>query len=87
LGIAAAGLHFSFGAAVGAMYGALVWLVADEIVMPLIGLSRSTLQRPLELHLQSLAAHLVYGSTTEHVRQAISDREEPTPVPGIVARE
>lgn len=45
-----------------------VWLLADEIAMPLLGLSRPTTQRPTEMHLQSLAAHLVYGATTEAVR-------------------
>lgn len=86
LSIAARVVHFGFGAAVGAAYGAAVqhdesarrptgvllgaalWLLADEIAMPLVGLSRSTLDRPLETHLQSLVAHIVYGMTTERVR-------------------
>jgi hypothetical protein len=54
----------------GMALGATLWLTADEIAMPLIGLSRSTLQRPLEMHLQSLVAHLVYGVATENVRRA-----------------
>jgi uncharacterized membrane protein YagU involved in acid resistance len=87
LSIAAPIIHFSFGAVVGALYGAYVggvspdrrsgtalgsalWLTADEIAMPLLGLSRSTLERPLEMHCQSLAAHLVYGVVTERVRRA-----------------
>jgi hypothetical protein len=88
LSVAASVIHFSFGAAVGAMYGAsldasphdrrsgtalgtAVWLTADEIAMPLLGLSRSTLERPVELHSQSLVAHLVYGVVTERVRRSV----------------
>jgi uncharacterized membrane protein YagU involved in acid resistance len=88
LSIAAPLVHFSFGAAMGALYGAYagtvpqarrsgttlgsaLWLTADEIAMPLLGLSRSTLERPLEMHCQSLAAHLVYGAMTERVRRGI----------------
>lgn len=79
-------VHFSFGAAVGAVYsiyvdrrrgdapsglelGGGLWLTADEIAMPVLGLSRSTLQRSPEKHLQSLAAHFVYGVVTEQVRR------------------
>jgi hypothetical protein len=88
LAIAAPIVHFTFGAAVGALYGSMVasrdrhrtgiglgtmlWLTADEIAMPLLGLSRSTLERPLEMHAQSLAAHCVYGIVTERVRQQIA---------------
>jgi putative membrane protein len=88
LSIASRLVHFGFGAAAGAIYGAFletdrrrpaggvafgtsVWLAADEIAMPLIGLSRSTLERPGEMHLQSYAAHLVYGVVTERVRQGV----------------
>jgi putative membrane protein len=54
--------------AAGLGFGAALWLVADVIAMPLLGLSRPTTRRPLEMHLQSLAAHLVYGITTELLR-------------------
>jgi hypothetical protein len=91
LGIAAAMVHFSFGAAVGALYSAWgarhatrsgvglgggLWLVADEIAMPLLGLSASTLQRSTEQHAQSLIAHFVYGMVTEHTRRLLR-RPEP----------
>ena len=80
-------VHYSFGAAMGAIYGAYaerrqahgsgagfgttVWLAADEIAMPLLGLSDSTVHRPLEMHLQSLVAHLVYGTATEMTRRLV----------------
>jgi uncharacterized membrane protein YagU involved in acid resistance len=88
LSVAASLIHFSFGAAVGAVYGAWIgtfprdrhsgtalgatlWLTADEIAMPVLGLSRSTLQRPLEMHSQSFASHLVYGAVTERTRRLV----------------
>ena len=90
LRLAAPLVHFLFGAAVGAIYGAYaerrqadttgagfgttVWLAADEIAMPLLGLSDSTARRPLEMHLQSLVAHLVYGTATELTRRSVRAR-------------
>jgi uncharacterized membrane protein YagU involved in acid resistance len=84
--VAAPAVHFAFGAAVGAVYGAYVervrggrpasgvgvgtalWITADEIAMPAFGLSGPTTRRPLEKHLQSFAAHMVYGTVAELVR-------------------
>ena len=98
LAIVAPVIHFSFGAAVGALYGAYVdaapghrrsgtvmgsalWLTADEIAMPVLGLSDSTLERPFEMHCQSFVAHLVYGVVAERVRRvtrrAIGRRSSP----------
>jgi uncharacterized membrane protein YagU involved in acid resistance len=87
LAVAAPVIHFSFGAAVGAVYGAYaeshrrrrsgaglgttLWLAADELAMPLLGLSRSTLRRPMEMHAQAFLAHLVYGVVAELVRRAV----------------
>lgn len=53
----------------GAGLGTALWATADEIAMPVLGLSEPTTRRPLEMHLQSLAAHLVYGVATEIVRR------------------
>lgn len=80
-------VHYLFGAAMGAIYGAYterrpadrsgmgfgttVWVAADEIAMPVLGLSGSTARRPLEMHLQSLVAHLVYGRATEMARRSV----------------
>jgi uncharacterized membrane protein YagU involved in acid resistance len=85
-------MHYSFGAALGAVYGAYserrrthasgagfgttVWLAADEIAMPLLGLSDATTRRPLEMHLQSLFAHLVFGAVTEMARRVIRAQSE-----------
>ena len=87
-------MHYSFGTAVGAIYGAYaerrhthgsgaglgttLWVAADEIAMPVLGLSQPTTRRPLEMHMQSLAAHLVYGAVTEVVRRAARSQLERT---------
>ena len=86
LAVAAMLVHYSFGAAAGALYGAWVerarrerfrsglglgsalWITADEIAMPVLGLSGPTTRRPLEMHLQSFFAHVVYGLVAERVR-------------------
>jgi hypothetical protein len=94
LAIAATLTHYAFGAAMGALYGAYagrrgrpasgiafglaVWLLADEIAMPLLGLSGSTLRRPLEKHLQSIAAHVVFGMTAEAARGALERQFQQT---------
>jgi len=54
----------------GLPFGAAVWLVADEIAVPALGLSRSPAEYPLSTHGYALVSHLVYGLTTEAVRRA-----------------
>jgi putative membrane protein len=54
----------------GAGLGTALWITADEIAMPVLGLSRPTIGRPLEMHVQACVAHLVYGLTTELVRKS-----------------
>jgi putative membrane protein len=83
-------VHYAFGGAVGAMYGAAaaqrkevtawagipfgatLWLLADETGVPLMGLSRAPTEYPLATHASALAAHLVYGLTTETVRRLLT---------------
>ena len=85
-------LHYAFGAAVGAFYGAAaevsplvsagagvpfgaaVWLAADEVGMPAMGLARHPADQPLVVHVQSLADHAVYGAVTELVRILLRGR-------------
>jgi len=54
----------------GTIYGAAVWLLADELAVPAFGLSGPPRRYPLSKHLQALGAHLVYGLTAEGVRLA-----------------
>jgi hypothetical protein len=52
----------------GTVYGATVWLLADEIGVPAAGLSKPPQEVPLMKHLEALGSHLVYGLTVEGVR-------------------
>jgi len=49
----------------GLLYGAVVWVVADEAVTPALGLSRGFRELSARHHAVALAAHLVYGATLE----------------------
>ena len=55
----------------GVPYGAMIWLTADEGVVPALGLSKSASEYPLSIHAYALASHLVYGLTVEIVRGAV----------------
>lgn len=88
LAVAAPLMHYAFGSAVSAAYGALaehqrwvtagagtgfgvaVWAGADETAMPMLGLADPSRYR-LRSHVQSFAAHLVFGLTTELVRRTV----------------
>jgi putative membrane protein len=82
-------VHYLFGGAMGAVYGALLerkgkqglregallggvlFLGADELMVPALKLSKSPAEYPLSVHASALAAHLVYGLTTEEVRRKV----------------
>lgn len=55
----------------GLPFGAAVWLVADEGLVPAAGLSKSADEYPLSVHAYSIASHLVFGLTAEAVRRAV----------------
>jgi hypothetical protein len=55
----------------GTAYGTSVWIGADEIVVPLMGLSKRSGELPAEAHVQAFASHLVFGFATEAVRRAV----------------
>src|SRR5687768_10797663 len=46
----------------GTLYGTLVWLLADEGLMPALGLSRGPAQLPPRTHAYAFAGHVVYGA-------------------------
>ena len=56
--------------AAGLPFAAAVWVVADDIVLPALGLKPPT-EYPLSEHAYALASHFVYGLTTEMVRGAV----------------
>ncbi|MCA1579509.1 MAG: DUF1440 domain-containing protein [Acidobacteria bacterium] len=55
----------------GLPFGVAVWLIADEGIVPAVGLSRKPTDYPASIHAFAFAAHLVYGFTTEVVRRAV----------------
>jgi putative membrane protein len=55
----------------GLPFGAAVWAIADEAVVPALGLSKSGKSYPLSTHVYAVASHLVYGLTTEIVRRNV----------------
>jgi uncharacterized membrane protein YagU involved in acid resistance len=55
----------------GALFGAGLWLAADELAVPAFGLSKGPGEYPVSTHAQALASHVVYGLTTEGVRCGI----------------
>ncbi len=57
----------------GLPFGAAVWVIADDIVVPALGLSKSVTEFPLSTHAYALSSHLVYGLTTDLVRRAVRE--------------
>jgi putative membrane protein len=55
----------------GMPFGAVIWLTADEGLVPLLGLSKPPTEYPPSVHAYSLASHLVYGLATELLRGAV----------------
>lgn len=55
----------------GLPFGAAVWLIADEISVPALGLSKPPTRISLATHAYALASHFVYGAVTEAVRRAV----------------
>jgi putative membrane protein len=58
-------------AAAGLPFGAVFWLLADEISVPLLGLAKGPTAYPVSTHVYALASHLVYGVTAEIGRRAV----------------
>jgi putative membrane protein len=57
--------------AAGVPFGAVFWLIADQISVPLFGLKEEPSEFPPSTHAYSLASHLVYGVTAELSRRAL----------------
>ena len=58
-------------AGAGLPFGAAFWLIADEVTVPLLGLSKGPTEYPVSTHVYAFASHLVYGVTTEVSRRAL----------------
>jgi putative membrane protein len=57
--------------AAGLPFGAAFWLIADEVSVPMLGLSKGPTEYPVSTHVYALASHLVYGVTAEFSRRAL----------------
>ena len=57
--------------AAGLPFGAAFWLLADEITVPVLGLSKGPTGYPISTHAYALASHFVYGMTAELSRRAL----------------
>jgi hypothetical protein len=55
----------------GLPFGVAFWMVADEAVVPLLGLSKGSTEYPLSTHVYALTSHMVYGLTAEVTRRAV----------------
>lgn len=55
----------------GLAFGAAVWVVADEVSVPALQLSKPPAKVSVSTHVYALASHLVYGWTTELIRRAV----------------
>lgn len=55
----------------GLPFGAAFWLIADEVTVPVLGLSKGSTEYPVSTHVYALASHLVYGVTAEVTRRAL----------------
>ncbi len=49
----------------GLAFGAVLWVLSDEVLVPLFGFSRPPARYPASTHAKGLAAHLVYGVATD----------------------
>jgi uncharacterized membrane protein YagU involved in acid resistance len=55
----------------GLAYGAGMWAIADEVVLPAAGFAKWWPSYPTQIHANALAAHLVYASVLDATRQGM----------------
>jgi putative membrane protein len=59
------------GAGLGLPFGFALWLLGDEVAVPALGLAKPPLEYPPEVHADALAAHFMYGATTDLLRRVV----------------
>lgn len=60
----------------GAIFGAALWLLGDEVAVPLLGLGESPKAHPVSAHLAGLGAHLAFGIATAEVTRLLASAVE-----------
>jgi hypothetical protein len=58
-------------AGLGLPFGFALWLLGDEIAVPALGLGKPPLEYAPEVHADALAAHFMYGATTDLLRRVL----------------
>ena len=58
-------------AGLGLPFGFALWLLGDEVAVPALGLAKPPLEHPPEVHADALAAHFMYGATTDLLRRVV----------------
>jgi hypothetical protein len=55
----------------GLLFGAVLWWVADNTLVPAVGLAKKPSAYPPSTHAYALSSHLVYGFVTDTVRRIL----------------
>jgi hypothetical protein len=58
-------------AGLGLPFGFALWLLGDEIAVPALGLGKHPKEYSPEVHADALAAHFMYGATTDLLRRVL----------------
>jgi hypothetical protein len=72
LGIPYQVLRLRPGITSGLVYGAALWLLSDELMLWELGVAKAPTSYPLKVHLDSLAAHFVYGTVVAIAEKGLS---------------
>ncbi len=56
----------------GSVFGALVWLICDEIAVPLLRLGPAPRSKPAAEHWSALASHIVFGLSLDWMRRRVN---------------
>ncbi len=56
---------------VGLGYGTALWVIGDEVIVPVLGLAKGPTAHSIPDHAKGLGAHLVYGAATATATQAL----------------
>ena len=64
------------GVADGVGFGAGLWLIGDEVMMPLMGLSPPSTESPWQNHARAFANHFAYGATLGITRSLLRKLSE-----------
>ncbi len=63
-----------FNAIDGVILGSSTWISTHETSLPLLGLKKNPVDIPLNLQVNELLAHVLFGVTTELVRSSVNKR-------------